>query len=195
MSLASRAGDLYYTFRFVKLLTTPWEETDAYKLGIIDDQGKRIKSKKVSTGEEKDAFTTFHRLVFNVKRLINKVPGGGSSIASYASALFLLREQLSLSDATLKTIITKMNLDVNDFISENYEWYVLEDKQLAKGTYRIREDKLTATTCEDLVKANDKIVVYDESYPIGDVLGIDVYEAIHVNTNQPVYVSLGEIYK
>ena len=67
MSLASRAGDLYYTFRFVKLLTTPWEETDAVKLGILDSQGKRIKGKKISSSEEKDAYTTFHRLVFNIK--------------------------------------------------------------------------------------------------------------------------------
>ena len=31
MSLASRAGDVYYSFRFIKLLTTPFEETDASK--------------------------------------------------------------------------------------------------------------------------------------------------------------------
>ena len=43
MSLASRAGDIYYSFRFVKLLTTPWNETDAYDLGIIDENGKRVK--------------------------------------------------------------------------------------------------------------------------------------------------------
>ena len=55
MSLASRAGDLYYSFRFVKLLTTPWEETDAYKLGIIDENGKRDKSVKLDNDEKKSA--------------------------------------------------------------------------------------------------------------------------------------------
>ena len=48
MSLASRAGDLYYSFRFVKLLTTPWVESDAYKLGLIDENGKRDKSVKIT---------------------------------------------------------------------------------------------------------------------------------------------------
>lgn len=195
MSLASRAGDLYYTFRFVKLLTTPWEETDAYKLGIIDENGKRIKSKSISTSEEKTAFTTFHRLVFNIKKLIEKLPGGSSRIASYASALFLLREHLGLSDASVEKIITKMDLDVNDFIAEKTEWYLLNDKQLAQGIYRVREEKLLAKTCDAMVNANDRIRISTDCFPIGEIMGMDVYEAIHLNTNQPVYVTLGEIYK
>ena len=31
-----RAVDLFVTYRFIKLLTTPFKKTDAYKLGIID---------------------------------------------------------------------------------------------------------------------------------------------------------------
>jgi hypothetical protein len=195
MSLATRAGDLYYTFRFVKLLTTPWVEMDAYKLGIIDENGKRIKSKSVSTGEEKSAFTTFHKLVFNLKRLIERLPGGSSKIASYASALFLLKEQYGLSAAAVEKIIARMDVSVNDFIAENYEWYVLENKQLAKGMYRVREEKLLSSTCDPVVNPNDRIKVFDDAYPVGDIMGIDVYEAMHVNTNQKIYVTLGEIYK
>lgn len=195
MSLASRAGDLYYTFRFVKLLTTPWEETDAYKLGIIDADGKRIKSKSINTSEEKDAYTTFHRLVFNVKRLINKLPGGSSRIASYASAFFLLREHFGLSDASVEKIITKIDLDVNDFIAEKTEWYLLDNKQLAQGVYRVREEKLLAKSCDDMVSANDRIRISADCFPVGEIMGMDIYEAIHLNTNQPVYITLGEIYK
>ena len=195
MSLASRAGDLYYTFRFVKLLTTPWEETDAYKLGLIDSDGKRIKSNSINTSEEKDAYTTFHRLVYNIKRLINRLPGGSSKIATYASAFFLLKEHLGLSDASVEKILNKMDLDVNDFISEKTEWFLLEDKKLAKGIYRVRDEKLISTTCDEVVNANDRIKVAENSYPIGEMLGMDVYEAIHMNTNQPVYITLGEIYK
>ena len=40
MSLLTRASDLVYTFRFLRLLTTPFENTTAYKLGIIDEKGK-----------------------------------------------------------------------------------------------------------------------------------------------------------
>ena len=37
-----RAIDLFVTYRFLKLLTTPFEKTEAFKLGIIDDKGNRI---------------------------------------------------------------------------------------------------------------------------------------------------------
>ena len=36
-----RAIDLFVTYRFIKLLVTPFEKTEAYKLGIIDKDGKR----------------------------------------------------------------------------------------------------------------------------------------------------------
>jgi len=61
VSLATRAGDIYYSFRFVKLLTTPWSETDAYKLGIIDENGKRDKSVKLDNDEKKTL--TLHSFV------------------------------------------------------------------------------------------------------------------------------------
>ena len=195
MSLASRAGDLYYSFRFVKMLTTPFEDTDAYKLGIIDENGNRIKTKKVSTGEEKSAFTTFHRLVFNVKKLLEKLPGGQSRLASYAAALFLLKEKYELSDSTIEKIVEKSNLETLDFLAEKSEWYLLPDKQLSPGIYRIRESKLDNVNCQEIAKPKDKIRIQSESYPVGDIFGLDVYEATHLNTNQKIYVVLGEIYK
>jgi hypothetical protein len=51
------------------------------------------------------------------------------------------------------------------------------------------------TTCEEIVRSKDQIRVKDDAYPIGDVFGIDVYEAIHVRTNQPLFVTINEIYK
>lgn len=195
MSLASRAGDLYYSFRFVKLLTTPFGQTEAYKLGIIDEKGNRIKSKKISTSEEKSAFTTFHRLVFNIKKLLEKLPGGQSRLASYAAALFLLKEKYDLSDSTVDNLIEKSGLEVMDFLAEKSEWYLLPDKQLSPGIYRLRESKLDNVNCQEVAKPKDKIRIHAESYPIGEIFGLDVYEATHLNTNQKIYVVLGEIYK
>ena len=37
-----RAIDLFVTYRFIKLLVTPFKDTDAFKLGIIDANGNRI---------------------------------------------------------------------------------------------------------------------------------------------------------
>ena len=91
VGVLKRAGDLVYTFRFLKLLITSFEDTEAYKLGLIDAKGKRIK--KAETSDERAAYTPFHRLVFNIKKLIAKAPGGSTKIASYAAALYLLKEK------------------------------------------------------------------------------------------------------
>ena len=72
--LISRAGDIFYAFRFLKLLVTPWEKTKAFEYGIVDKEGKKLK--KPSTPPEKSAYTIFHKLVFNLKRILNKLPFG-----------------------------------------------------------------------------------------------------------------------
>ena len=65
----SRGLDTIITFRVLKLLTTAWEDQAAFEHGLIDDKGKRIKSKKATSSKEKDAYTLLHKLVFNLKRL------------------------------------------------------------------------------------------------------------------------------
>jgi len=85
-----QAVDLYIVYEFIKRLATPFDETKAYELGLIDDKGKRLK--KARTREEKEAMTVFDRLIFNIKRLLSMVPGGSSKIGTYAAALYLLRE-------------------------------------------------------------------------------------------------------
>jgi len=89
---ASRGADLYFVFRFLRLLTMKYESTNAYKLGIIDKKGKALKkSADLETIKEKSSYTMLHRMVFKIRALIEKVPGG--RFLSYAAALFLLKEQ------------------------------------------------------------------------------------------------------
>lgn len=193
MSLATRAGDIYYSFRFVKLLTTPWSETDAYKLGIIDENGKRDKSVKLDNDEKKTAYSTFIRLVFNLKRLLEKIPGGKNTLASYAAALFLLKEKYELSDKSIDKILKQCKIDPLDLMAESSTWYVLDDGQLSPGVYRLREDRVTSLDVD--VNSKDTVRVLPESYPIGEMLGLAIYEVTHINTNQPLYVTVGELYK
>lgn len=86
-----QAIDLYIVYEIVKRLSTPFDETKAFELGLIDAKGKRLKYAK--TKEEKDAMTVFDRLIFNLKRILQMVPGGSSKVASYAAALLLIREE------------------------------------------------------------------------------------------------------
>jgi hypothetical protein len=85
--------DIVLVYQFIKRLTTPFDETEAFKLGLIDKKGKRLK--KASSSEEKKAMTYFDRLIFNLKRLLAKVPGGETKFGTYAAALFLLKESAS----------------------------------------------------------------------------------------------------
>ena len=91
----SSLADTYITYRVIKILVTPWDEQDAFKLGIIDKKGKVLKkSKELKTSKEKDAYTVLIRFVFNLKRILNQVPGGRSKFGSYAAAaIMLLREE------------------------------------------------------------------------------------------------------
>ena len=135
MGILTKATDTVYTLRFLRLLTTPWEETNAYKEGLIDDQGKKLR--KPVTEKEKSVYNMFHRLVFNVKKLINKVPGGKSKIASYAAALLLLKENYSLSDTSLEKIVAESGIDILDFLSEDTAWYKTPDGMLSPGIYKL----------------------------------------------------------
>lgn len=195
MSIIKRAADLAYTFRFLTLLVTPFEKTKAFELGLIDAQGNRIKSVEISTGEQKSAYTAFHRLVFNIKRLLAKVPGGGSSIASYAAALYLIKEKLELKDSDIKKIVEKSGYEPLDFLKESSEWFVLKDKRLSPGIYKMKYSKVLNSTCEELVRPKDQIRISENCYPVGEVFGLDIYEATHVISQQKIYVAVEEIVK
>lgn len=108
--------DTYYSFRFIHILTQKWENTDAYRLGIIDAEGNILKTKdQLKTSEEKDAISKFHLLVWNIKRLLDKVPLSKSIIGRFFTALALLKEHTDpfMTDKTL------LENTLYNFIKEN----------------------------------------------------------------------------
>ena len=195
MGLIKSAADLTYTFRFIRMLVMDWKNWDAYKLGIIDENGKRQKSTKLDSDEKKSAYTPFIRLWANIKRLVSSIPGGGSKLGSFASALYLIKEKYELTDSNLDNIMSKVNIDAFDIMVEQTQWFVLEDKRLSPGIYRVYNEKVLNETYDELVNTKDKVRIQDDAYPIGDVFGIDIYEAIHMNTNKKIFITASEIYK
>lgn len=96
--------DLFLVYQFIRRLATPFVKWDAYKLGIIDKDGKvLIKKKDLKTPEQKKAWGIFDIMVANLKKLLAKVPGGSSTIASYAAALYLIKEWNHFSEDSLLT--------------------------------------------------------------------------------------------
>ena len=195
MSLIKRAADTAYAFRFIRMLVMKWKDWDAYKLGIIDSKGKRVREVKLDTDEKKGAWTYFIRLCANIKRLLQKVPGGGSALGSLAGALFLVKENYGVREKQIEKVLRKLNIDSSDFLNESSQWFLLDDKQLSPGRYRVRESKILNSSFEEMVFEKDPIKVEEDCYPVGNIFGIDIYEVTHSRTNQKIYVNTNEIYK
>ena len=195
MGILKRAADLGYTFRFIRLMVMDWKDWDAYKLGIIDENGKRDKTVKLDNDEKKSAYTPFIRLAANIKRLVAKIPGGGSRLGSLASALYLIKEKTKINDDQLQKICNKMNVDILDFLNESNSWFMLDEKQISPGIYRVETPKLLKKSCDELVWPKDRVRINEDCFPIGDVFGVDIYEATHVNTDQKIFVTASELYK
>ena len=96
--------DLFLVYQFIRRLATPFNKWEAYDLGIIDENGKVLKKKKdLRTNAERKAWGTFDIMVANIKKLLAKVPGGSSRFASYAAALFLIKEYKAFTDESMLT--------------------------------------------------------------------------------------------
>jgi hypothetical protein len=89
----SRIVDNLIAYKVLKMLVTNFTDTEAFKLGIIDAKGKNLrKANTLTTTDEKDAYTFLNRLVFNMKKIINKLPGGENKTKSLVAALWLVKE-------------------------------------------------------------------------------------------------------
>ena len=96
--------DLFLVYSFIRKLVTPFDKWEGHKLGIIDDKGKvLIKRKDFTKKAQRDAFGIFDLMILNLKKLLAKVPGGSSRLASYAAALFLIKEFNQFSEDSLLT--------------------------------------------------------------------------------------------
>jgi len=126
--------DAIYTFRFLKLLSTKWENTDAFKLDIIDKDGKPLKkSKDLTTTKEKKSYTSFVRLVFKLKRLMGTIPGGKSAVARYGAALALLKEH--------KEEVCQMGINFN-ILTEGLNKYIKEEVSTGTGGIEGKEQPI-----------------------------------------------------
>ena len=148
----------FIAYKFIKILSMPWKETDAFKFGIIDKKGKVLKKMKdLRTSEERKSYTIFHRLIWNLKKLLEKLPIFKSRLASFAAALYLIKEQVDPEG----TLIEDMFLD---YLKENgcdvdsmmlNESFEMRDGTIKRGLYIIEGKNIFI---EENVKAFDEII-------------------------------------
>lgn len=189
----SRTADLIYTYRFLRLMTTQWKDQDAFEHGIIDDKGKVLRpSRTLRTPAEKDSFTLFHRLIFNLKRILEALPFGKTRLASYAAALFLLRESTDLTDEQIEYVLDKMGVDFSDALDESTtrHWYTLENDNISPGKYKLKSSMTSHITGESLGNGN---IIITEMAPVSNIFGAPIYEAEHLKSGSTVYVSIADL--
>jgi hypothetical protein len=87
----SRFIDTVVAYRILRMLATPIERSDAFKLGIIDRDGEKIKD-PVSQ-QELNAYSLLQRFVLKVQRALSRSPDRNSKrLLTFAAAMAILKE-------------------------------------------------------------------------------------------------------
>lgn len=152
----------FIAIKFVQLYTKPFKDWPAYKMGLIDEKGAKIRD--AETSDEEKEFVSWKNLIRKLKIILNKVPLGefGRRLASFASAFWLLREEFNDKGYKGEEIINNLfdhiksvhNLTLNENLSDEF---------ILPGKYSIKD------TC-------NLIIIKENLKPIGNVFGFNVYK-------------------
>jgi hypothetical protein len=121
--------------QIIRSLVTPFTETDAFKQGVINEKGDLLVKSSSMSVEQKKAYGLYERLIFKVKRIIERV--GPGRLASYAAAFYLIKESITKKEDNIESLEELIN---------NNEVFVLELFELIDGLVTIREDIATNNT-------------------------------------------------
>ena len=138
-----------------------------------------------------------HKLVFNIKKLFNKVPGLRTKVGTYAAALFLLKDTFKehvddpdMFEKEFMKYLKEEGVELDNSISEEVIGF---GEVLPKGEYVLVNDILNKEEEELSAKKGDKVIAYDDEAPIDTVLGVEIFPIVHVKTQEKIYVSLEDI--
>ena len=178
------AIDTVIVFRVLKLLTTRWKDQAAFKEGLIDDKGKRIKKQKVDTPKRKNSYTFLHRLVFNLKRIIEMIPFGKTRIASYAAALFLIKEHCELSGTKLDKEVFKYLQEAGLLEEGLMDDFVPINRIQNERTYTLVRSLIID---EDVNAERGDTIIHSGAKPAGKVYGVSVFKMYNIDKESMMY--------
>tara|TARA_Y100000310_G_C20505024_1_gene725968 strand:- start:145 stop:660 length:516 start_codon:yes stop_codon:yes gene_type:complete len=127
----------FTVYKFIKAITTPFEQMDAYKLGIIDRNGKFLKSfDELKTPREREASSIFNRLIINIKKIFAMVPDPRvrALLTTLPSAIYLIKEDIRSMGGDgqeienfIKTILFEKGIDVEKELMEDAFLYSVSE--------------------------------------------------------------------
>jgi len=165
----NRLVNAFVIYQFIRLLIKPFDKTDAFKLGIIDKDGNYLKKQgDLKTMEEKKASNIFTRLVWNIKKILMKIPIVRSKLGSFATALYLVREQAEYigadGDVIEEVLIGYFNQTYPSIISElksmdfDYDTILIENLELNPvgsfmgiPMYRVENNIVSAVELDEIL--------------------------------------------
>ena len=192
--------NIFVIYQFLRILSTPWNKQKAFSLGIIDNKGNTLIKSKDQTPVQKKSATIFHRLIWNIKKLLGKLPGGKSRLAGYAAALYLVREEALKLGLPDKNLIEKKFIE---YLKEQDRW---EDSDVSldekfsshfdpgfidSGTYELHEDFMQYSK-------GDILTIEYTDYPTAVELGENMYSFVHKQTKDTVVLNsslVREVYR
>ena len=161
MSIDSRLEDIMSEYRFAQIINTPWKELSAYKLGIIDQSGKILKSRRdlIETVEKNAYPDKFFALTWSTKKLLEKFHQTPNSSSSLIKTVWNLKAEYgginpNKYESIIDEYFTKNGVSVQAFLQK-------ENNTLSSGVYSIGGKKYKIKTPKQ----------------IGEVFGVPVYKA------------------
>jgi len=167
--------DVVIAYSFIRDMTVPFEKTKAYQYGIINADGKILKKRKELSSNQRHAYPSILTvLAWNIKRLLSKIAIGKSTLGSFISALYLLREEIrrkgdlnddqKLNSEFIGLIESALySSDRERMINDAFESTLVPVK-LSKGRYHIFDEEVSVK--EDLL-------------PMEYLMGVPLYECFH----------------
>jgi len=126
----SRALDTVVGFRILKLLSTPIEKSKAFKLGIVNAQGKKLRN---PTGNEKNEYTFLNRFVYKIQfALMKSSDMNARRLLSFAAAMALLKEYKEEDDHVEITSLLELHM-LDETVQQQAR--LLERKMLSFTNY------------------------------------------------------------
>jgi hypothetical protein len=106
----SRFVDTVVAYRLLRLLATPIERSDAFKLGIIDKDGEKIKEPLSS--QELNAYSLLQRFVFKVQRALTRSSDRNARrLLTFAAAMAILKEYTEDDEENVDALLEVYMLD------------------------------------------------------------------------------------
>ena len=188
------ALDTFVAYKFIRILTTDWEDMEAFDNGIIDKNGKILrKSKTLSTTRDKNSYTIFHRLIFNLKRILEKLPFGKSKLTSFATGLILLKE----NKKDMQLLKESEQYTKGMLLDEEFAYFLQERKKviLPVGEYKLTNDVFVGGEGDVAGKRGDPVMVAKnlEADEDDEILGDKFFTVKHIKSGEDIIVSLEDL--